>query len=339
MHRVKRQSANIIGCEKVAQEYACTSGYAKGQIEEALMCRNESAARLMAQGCAKNERGEFCSSVIRIVSQSVWSSVVTNCDSSSISCSEECRNSLESLKNTLGCCLNYSLYDRNEISPNIDIRNYIPYSLWSKCTVAIPSACTNGLEVPQSPSNAQVCTPEQFSRRITEYRCRSSNGQPLVDRVLGDNRCADYTYAQYLVDGCSINADDQYCFVVLDTNTIFGRSESPFRSLTTNCTFDVGYANCISSCRSSIVDAMAVYGCCLELTNRTTAGFLGHRSLSYAVWNSCGIQPPQNRCASTLTINYNIIAGTGHAAHLKVIGWMISTVAVLAMIFNNNNYC
>ena len=157
-YRVKRQSTTI-ECAKISEEYQCTSGYTQGQIMEALMCRNESAARLMAQRCAKNEQGEYCSVAGLVTSPSVWSMAINSCGSTGISCFNECRNSLELLKNTLGCCLNYALTENNNI---IDIRGNLPNSLWQKCNVTIPSACTNRI-VPQPPSNAQICTPEEYS--------------------------------------------------------------------------------------------------------------------------------------------------------------------------------
>ena len=319
--RVKRQSATeiLIECTKIALEYQCTSGYTQGRIMEALMCRNESAARLMAQGCAKNEQGEYCALSTLTLSQPL-TRVLTHCGNAGINCSDECSDSLESLKNTLGCCLN-SIYNTTANPAYGIIQQYLSYSLWQRCNVVPHSACTNGLAVPQAPSNAQTCTLEQYSRRITEYDCSSSNGRPLVNRILRDNRCTDY--AKSVVDACAINSNGQYCSEVLSNDIISGGADSSFTSLLTNC---YTITSCTPSCRMSIEDAKSSYGCCLGATNRSLNALgVSYPPLSYTVWNSCGVNPPEAQCASTLT---------DHAAHVKDLGWVISIIAVLAMIFN-----
>ena len=321
--RVRRQSvAEILTeCTKISQEYQCTSGFTQGRIREALICRNESAARLFADGCAKNEQGEYCSVAVVTfaLSPTQLASVIANCGSTRIRCTDECRNSLESLKNQLGCCLN-SIYNTTANPGFGAIRQYLSYSLWQQCNVVPPSACTNGLAVPQAPSNAQTCTLEQYSRRITEYDCSSSNGQPVVNRILRDNRCINY--AKTLVDACAINSNGQYCSEVLSNDI---GSDGSFTFSLTDC---YTITTCTPNCRRSIEDAKSTYGCCLGATNQTyNALGIRYPPFSYAVWSSCGVNPPEAQCTSTLT---------GRAAHMKSLGWVISTImaAILAMNFN-----
>lgn len=323
--RVKRQSAaeNFTECTKISQEYQCTSGYTQGRIREALMCRNKSTAGLMAQACAKNEQGEYCGAVA-VNNPTRLSNVIIFCHNST-SCSDECRNALDSLKNAFGCCLN-SVYNTTAIPAYGIIRQYLSFSLWQQCNVVPPSACTNGLIVPQVPPNAQTCTLEQYSRRITEYDCSSSNGQPLIDRILRNNSCI--AFARTLVDACAINSDGLYCNEVLSNDIISGGAGSSYTSLLASC---YSVTTCTPSCRMSIEDAKSTYGCCLGLTNRTlNAAGLGSPSLSYAVWNSCGVDPPEAQCMSTLMDS----TLTGYAACVKGLGWVIGAIAVLAMTFN-----
>ena len=320
--KVKRQSATEIftECTKISQEYRCTSGYTQGQIMEALMCRNESAARLMAQGCAKNEQEEYCgtAAVSFALNPTQLLLGIQNCDD--LSCSNECRNFLESMRGMLGCCLN-SVLNTTDNPGNEAFQLYFSYSLWQRCNVVPPSVCTNGLAVPQTPPNAQTCTIEQYSRRITEYDCSSANGQPLVDRLLRNNRCT--TIAKDVVDACATNSNGQYCSEVLSNDVLSsGRVDSSFASLLANC-FTIT-STCTPSCQMSIENAKSTYGCCLGATNQTLNALgAGNPSLSYAVWNLCGVNPPEAQCMSTLT---------GHAANMKVLGWIISTAAVLVMI-------
>ena len=67
----KRQTASDLTPEEEARCFAhfhdvtCSTGIAQGVVDADLRCGNEIAidrARRIANGCAKSERGEFCSS-------------------------------------------------------------------------------------------------------------------------------------------------------------------------------------------------------------------------------------------------------------------------------------
>lgn len=317
---------NLVYCSNVAIRYECQSGFARDRLEIALMCRNESTARLGAEACARNENGEYCATA----SLSLISDIteITNgqsaCFSSSFSCSTTCRNFLSSLKNNLGCCINSILNTTlNPLSTTNSLSSLFSASLWRRCNVATTPKCSNGITLPQIPSNAQTCTTQQLARKLAEYDCSASNTQPLVDTLLREGRC--YDVVKTTVSGCGTNSNGKYCSELIRNDGLsIGTGESSIFdsvlvSLASNCP---SASSCFSRCLQSIQRANSDYGCCLDIYNQSVRALgVNYPSLSYELWNSCGVNP-QGACESTLS----------NARCMQVFSWVVVFAAILVAI-------
>lgn len=300
---------NFLHCSKVVTRHQCETGYVQGRLGVVLKCRNESLARLGAEGCATNHNGEYCASA----SMSLLSSAAelmngeSACLSSAVSCSTECRNFLLSLKNTLGCCFN-SLVNTTDNPASASLGPISSPPLWQRCNVVIPSKCTDGLTLPQTPSNAQTCSTHQLSRKLAEYDCTGYNMQPVVEALLRDGRCG--SLVKTTVKGCGINSNGQYCSEIVNNDALSALSSASDTSfvannvlvtLATNCD-SVGTTSCSSSCQQSVQKANLDYSCCLDIYNQSMRAIgVNYPSLSYEVWKSCGVDP-QGTCESTLSV-------------------------------------
>ena len=310
--RIKRQMnfnaqkmEDFLYCSKVVIRHQCETGYVQDRLGVILKCRNESLARLGAQGCATNHNGEYCASA----SMSLLSNAAelmngeSACLSNGVSCSTECQNFLLSLKNTLGCCFN-SLMNTTDNPASASLGPSSSPSLWQRCNVAIPSQCTDGLTLPQTPSNAQTCSTHQLSRKLAEYDCTGYNMQPVVEALLRSGRCG--SLVKTTVVGCGINSNGQYWSEVVNNDLFSALSSTSdtnslaLVTLATNCN-SVGTTSCSSTCQQSIQKANLEYGCCLDIYNQSARVVgVNNPSLSYEVWKSCGVDP-QGTCESTLS--------------------------------------
>ena len=324
-HVAKRQTTNdltqqdILDCSSALIEYQCgTSGYAQRHVDIALGCRNNTYARNIANTCARSENGELCgTATLRFVSDETESANAATCAGAvtSGSCPSGCRSFLQSWRSKFGCCIN--TYVNTTDNPLYQLyREYVDYRLWNLCNVDIPAAdCGNGLPL-NPPANAQTCTSQQFFSRFIDYKCMASVGQPFVDAVLQNRRC--YLYARLMMDGCASNANGQFCAEAIGLDLLESvTTDSLLVSLTSNC---FSTSSCSSSCRNAITNVDNAYGCCVNIYNNSAIG-LQLPSLSYSVWNSCGIDSP-GFCTSTLSASPT----------MKGISWII--VAIIAMVLS-----
>ena len=303
-HITKRQTdANDLSqvlaeCSTILTEYQCgPSGYAQETVNIALGCRNESLAHRIANTCARNENGETCGAAATRFFISDAANAAT-CISAvgSGSCPSNCSRFLESARSRLGCCIN--TYINTTDSPLLALySNLLDYRLWNLCDVPLPPTdCRNTLSL-NPPQNSQQCTAQELTSLTVDYECRPSVAQPLINTLLQNNGCN--IFATTLVDICATNANGQYCAEALGFDLIVSTSTTDplLVSLFSNC---AGLEDtCSQSCQSTITSTADAYGCCINVYNNTE---LGQRvpSLSYSLWNSCGVETP-GVCNSSLT--------------------------------------
>ena len=325
-HIAKRQTFNdltpqdVIDCTSTILDYQCgSSGYAQRIADIALSCRNDTYARNAANTCAKSENGQFCATAtLSLLSDDTESANAATCAGAVRSgvCPSACRSFLQSGRSKIGCCIN--TYINTTDSPLYQLYSeYVDYRLWNLCNVDLPATdCGNGLPL-NPPANAQTCTVQQFFSRLVDYECMASVGQPLVDAVLQNSKC--YPYALIFVDACASNANGQFCAEIIGLDLLSSATtDSLLVSLTSNC-FQSS-SSCSSSCRNAITNVDNAYGCCVNIYNNSAIG-LQFPSLSYSVWNSCGVDSP-GFCTSTLS----------GSPTTKGISWII--VAIVAMVLS-----
>ena len=315
-HIAKRQTAadddalqTAIECSNLINEYQCgPSGYAQQAVNIALSCRNESYARITAGVCARNENGETCGvAATTFLSNTNELMNATSCLGAvtSGSCPSTCRNFLESASANLGCCINTFINTTDNPNLLAQYRDLLDYRLWNLCNVPLPAAgCGNTLSL-EPPQDAQDCTVEEFVRRLVDYQCSPSVGQPLVNAVLRNDRCN--TFATLLVDVCATNANGQTCAEAISLDLIGSAATDPLlTSLSTNCADSVD--TCSPSCQSAVTIIADSYGCCVNVYNNSETGVV-LPSLSYSIWNSCGVESP-GFCNSSLTTSPSFLSPT-----------------------------
>lgn len=326
---LKRQTVSdlttqdIIDCTSRAVEHQCSSDYAQGVANIALGCSNQTLASNTANACARSEGGQRCGvAFLQFVLDP--STNATTCDGAVASgvCPPTCRNFLESGRSRLGCCIN--TYINTTDSPLfVQYNTYVDYRLWNLCNVALPAAdCGNSPVTLRPPSDAQTCNPTELFSRIVQFECMTSVGQPLVNALLSNRRC--YVFAKLGVDYCASNANGQFCANVIGMDLLSSARSNPLLvSLTTNC---VSKSTCSSSCRSTVTNIARTYGCCVNIYNNSDIG-LQFPSLSYSVWNSCGVNSP-GFCKSTLK---STLSGSGT---IQAFAWVTFVAIAIASYMN-----
>ena len=113
------------------------------QVEEMEQCSQ--IRRSFITLCQVNSRGENCNFVFN---QTVIDTALNECNMDQTSCSDACREALETFRNKQGCCFNL-IYNNTEIdiSANEDEMFLASYALWRQCGVETPPlACRNLLD-------------------------------------------------------------------------------------------------------------------------------------------------------------------------------------------------
>ncbi len=117
-------------------------------------------AKLHVEDCSTNSNGEFCALNNELT---LATTMIRNCAGSvnGGTCSFSCRQSMLSLRNALGCCIN-TLYNGTAIRiaptiPNADqLLSFFTNNFWSRCSVSPPGACASTLLLPEIRDNGGV---------------------------------------------------------------------------------------------------------------------------------------------------------------------------------------
>ena len=303
-HVAKRQTLadyttqDIIDCHSTLIDYQCSSpaGFSQHTIDVYLSCGDDESAIGVARDCKLNENGDRCGkALLKVTSdQAALSNAIAVCSEAytSGSCSAACRGYIEAVKRLLGCCAGE--YNTTGSS----IRQLFDYRLWNLCNVDLPAAnCLgNGSGLSLSPpATTQQCTEQQIFSRIYGYFCMESVVQPLIDALLQNNRCR--VPAELFANSCGINANDQICIDLVGANILGALSSNPLLVTLANSCNSCTY--CSLACLSAIATIKDKFGCCVNIYNNTDIG-LQIPSLSYNVWEACGVSTP-GFCTSTLT--------------------------------------
>ncbi len=117
-------------------------------------------AKLHVEICDTNSNGDFCALNGELT---LAMAMIRNCAGSvnGGTCSFSCRQSMFSLRNALGCCIN-TLYNGTStriapLVPNADLLlSFFTNSFWSRCGVSPPGACDSTLLLPEIRDNGGV---------------------------------------------------------------------------------------------------------------------------------------------------------------------------------------
>ncbi len=283
---------DVVDCVSSTIEYQCgsVSGYSQKVVDIATGCRNDSYARNTANTCIRNDKGETCGAVtLKFLSGQ------TNAESclGSITkdfCSSACRDFLQSAKDSVGCCLN-AYVNKTDYPLFEHYREHVDHRLWDLCGVDLPEEeCKDsGIKV-QFSKEVKSCTSQEILTNFVQYECSADVGQALVDNIMENDRC--YIFSAVMVDACSSNGMGQYCAETIGTDLMNTFGTDPYViALNSDCGARDPDSGCTTACKESINAIKQAYGCCVNVYNDSSIGLqLG--SLSYSVWNDCGIETP-----------------------------------------------
>ena len=216
----------------------------------------------------------------------------------------------------------------------------VDYRLWNLCGVPLPAAdCENHGITFNVPASAHNCTIEEFANLQFAILCAPNVAQPYINSLLKDNRCfqIQLNSAKDLINSCSMNPRGEFCLQqiqVYEGGSTSGYSDY-VSTLNSYCDSEIGSATdeedfeCRSTCRNKLVEVNNALGCCVNYYNISTDSYIPPPSLTYRVWEACGVESP-GFCESKLSLN-----GAASTAYTMQWAFMCSW-AVFAMfsIFN-----
>lgn len=288
---------DVVDCITRTTEYQCgSSGYSQEVVDIAIGCKNDSYARKTANACARNSDGDTCGAVtLKFLSDQTNAEACSGVLASG-ACHSACRSFLELMRDTMGCCINayfnttdYPLYER--------YKGHVDYRLWSLCEVGTTDeVCKDSGLTLKHLDDQKSCSSQELVSRFVRYECSADVGQSLINALMKNDRC--YIFSSVMVDACSSNNKGQYCAEAIGTDIISNVITDPLLvSLNSHCFPGSG---CTPSCRNAIQEIKDTYDCCVNVYNDSSIG-LQLPSLSYEVWEECGIETP-GFCKATQTI-------------------------------------
>lgn len=138
---------NRINVSVIHASPACTEEETTKRVSDYICAQNNTQfiARYDAEGCETlsdelidqcrvNSQRKVC--VLLSNNNDQLNPILAQCSVNQISCPETCRNGLQSVRDHLGCCLNF-LYNKT-INSNQDHAFATSYALWKQCNVVTP---------------------------------------------------------------------------------------------------------------------------------------------------------------------------------------------------------
>ena len=299
---------DIIRCASPGISIQCESDFQPRLIQNAINCGQNALARYIAGSCDRNPSGEYCA-LVALQRLEDFSNAIANCASfvEGSACPSGCASQLQSLRNSLGCCINsvFNLsIDASEVAgdpiaqafQSITMMNLFTYPLWSSCNVQTVGTCESSATVTPI-HNSFVCTTLQFTEQALDIQCNSADAQRIVDATItAGGQCYEIGQAQALT--CSSRSDGQYCSAIIAAGSLSGTQAVTPTGITLQC--NQNQQSCSSGCRSAIEAVSNNLGCCFNsVYNTSLIGDIYEFEASNALWNQCGIGTP-GICESTL---------------------------------------
>ena len=304
---VLQKAASMQECWDTVYRYNCElSTLAQDGADVALGCGDSyiSFAESYISQCTKGPGDEYCLNLYLF--SKVDFSEATECASAmagnSTSCSIACRNFLQSVVDSMGCCLNTIFNER--LSP-ILLQHDVRVSL-AACNITAERACVSPITL-TSQNVTQPCTLSEIWGRFAELLCRPDENQGYIDYLVKEN-FACRPIAKAHVDACGRGPKDKYCVHLFETsynptNPMRVLSVHPgLKNAVTQCANYSSFqsAGCPVACRSAIEAAIDSVGCCINLFNDTVNEILLPQ-FSAEVMMACEIDSP-GICESSLKL-------------------------------------
>lgn len=311
-------AASMKECYDTIYRYSCESStLAQDGANLALGCGSEYVpiAENYASQCARGPGGEYCLNLVLNLDISRAKECVSANDSSF--CTSDCRSFLQSVVDTMGCCVMTIFNER--LSPLL-LGHDIRVSLMA-CDIAAEPACTSTVDL-EGPTNTQTCTVGELWGGIAGIFCRVDEAQPYINALLKTPGCAPL--ARHHAVTCGRGVNNTYCLQLFETSF---NPTNPTRTLfihpqlnnaITQCANYSSFQSegCPSACKSALEVAIEAVGCCINLFNDTISGVVTPY-FTAEVTTACGVASP-GFCETDL----NFIIRDGAVINKSFISWV-----------------
>ena len=286
-------------CARISYEQLCTSNLARvtSQLNSAVSCNNVEFANLHSNTCARdNQTGLYCGAAMAY-SLDIGRLLFGTCASTLLdgNCTPECQNSLTSVSNSLGCCINAIFNITDGLYSSFGIPAF-SYALWSSCGVEPPDIMCEGTLDFILPS-----TPEQEQCDFSEISGCNPTDLDTIRKTVADDPGCD-TYLDYFMDLCSFDEErGTYC---AEGNRIPSDTAMFLTPITTTCSQAKLTQMCSSECRQLLESFIENRGCCANtIYNSTYATATGVDMIAQFLDDStlfelCGVDAPPLTCTS-----------------------------------------
>ena len=281
-------SSGIMPCSKVVLHAWCSASFAQDTAMLYKECERDFSFH--ESRCRVDEQGDYCGSfsdnldIVKLASEACLNQTTTT----TMTCSNECRQRLQVLKEDMGCCINEVL-NTTTIGPANHLRLF-EYSLWKTCGIdSPPENCPPSTlaKVPK-PKTTGNCRFQEFFLRRFQIECKDSTLKALADDY---NAHGCQQVSADLPKACSITEKGVWCvekFLTNLTSTLSLMNLAQF-----HCS---GNGNCTAECRTALQGIRSNLGCCINnLFNNNYFRLIDTEALFFSVlaknevWNRCGV--------------------------------------------------
>ena len=283
-------------CNRAYVERICTTNFAyvRDLLDTFVDCGQPEAARYAATFCARDEQADlycgaadaypldlgmasfFCASTLQTGGQ----------------CSNECRTSLLSIRNDLGCCINTFFNNTALYTPIFG--PVLSYTLWSGCGVEPPnSTCEGELSYTLPVTPQRTCSLDEISI------CRESDIDEIKNSLAGEPGSCE-AVLQYNLDRCSRN-DDGDCIVNLGDDA--GVNIPILQSDCAAALLTRVPDSCSSDCKESLEAFADNRGCCVNALYNSTYTVVTGLNFTISLFQDsvlfdlCDVDTPPLTCA------------------------------------------
>ena len=305
------------GCVRRLFDDICTNNLAfyEGLVQTLASCGAPVSANteLVSNYCARDEEaGIYCGTAESY--PALLGATLAACFTTIAggSCTDDCRNSLMTIRSELGCCVN--AFYNNTLYAEL-FGAVLSYSLWSSCGVEQPNrTCDGALPYTLPATPTRTCTREEIEA------CRENDMAVIQNAApAGCEAIISYNMAR-----CSARSDG-LCITDVGTDI---EATGPIASITTNCATAAATQSCSSSCETSLQNFVDNRGCCVNtLYNSTFSTVTALNALiptfqNTVLFDVCGIEPPPLTC-------------TDGSLSLKSVGLMMLLPLIVTALLGN----
>lgn len=260
---------------------------------------NDEALR-KEQECGRDEMGTFCNEMenLNFTVNSLAQNIVSNrCGSRFFGTS--CRERLQELRDSAGCCANYLLTNAS-LQLGLPIRN-----LWARYNLQRPDDCSSTLRFVQSQSEI-VCSQQEIAYRLNRLFCDPDYITPFINIL---RSCRLEEGAQVRINRCGVNRYQRFCFEVENNASQLARD------VFNRCSFSSG--TCPVFCKSALERYRTGVDCCFNnLYNNTltSTSLSDFHTTNYRLWSLCGVSNPgfcRNTVDNSTDVNSTGVNSTG----------------------------